>query len=348
MGRKHCNAERNYKLLQIYSGVSCASYLLAARPTFGQHTYTPFKHVIQWTKGGCTSLVQFLYLVFTCTPGESYCRHLRVFVLYLCYVFRAPINSLVCWCDLTVSHVKHIHSREKSVMGWVVWSGPSFPIRPDNRQLLQPVAQQIQPLLCKTKQIRCKIRLQETVKFQVTGDVDSPGAVVRWFLPASLHLDRWAKERPFPHSVESGWLPRWDPGSSFSLLRPVKWQSTLKSGICEAEIEHCRLQQTTVRKGRDRANDVGLLICCALEVGIKGADGPCASKRLRGDTFQGLYHVHQKVFWTHRVYAASLLVNSRSVSCIFILSGILVPPPPPPPPLPKIYFSRPYSDIIAP
>ena len=66
--------------------------------------------------------------------------------------------------------------------------------------------------------------------------------------------------------------------------------------MCEAEIEHCRLQRTTVRKGRERGNDVGRLICCALEVGIKGADDPCASKHLRGDTFQGVYHVHQKVY----------------------------------------------------
>ena len=38
-------------------------------------------------------LVEFMYLVFTLMPGESYRRRLR---LYLCYVFRALINSLVC------------------------------------------------------------------------------------------------------------------------------------------------------------------------------------------------------------------------------------------------------------
>ena len=36
-------------------------------------------------------------LVFTRTPGESYCRGLRSLLLYLCYIFRALINSLVCW-----------------------------------------------------------------------------------------------------------------------------------------------------------------------------------------------------------------------------------------------------------
>ena len=40
-------------------------------------------------------LVEFMYLVFTCMPGESYRRQLRS-VLYLCYIFQALINSLVC------------------------------------------------------------------------------------------------------------------------------------------------------------------------------------------------------------------------------------------------------------
>ena len=41
-------------------------------------------------------LVELMYLVFTRMPGESYRRRLRSFLLYLCYVFRALINSLVC------------------------------------------------------------------------------------------------------------------------------------------------------------------------------------------------------------------------------------------------------------
>ena len=40
-------------------------------------------------------LVEFMYLVFTCMPGESYHRRLRTLLLYLCYVFQALINSLV-------------------------------------------------------------------------------------------------------------------------------------------------------------------------------------------------------------------------------------------------------------
>ena len=38
-----------------------------------------------------------MYLVFTRMPGESYSRRLMSLLLYLCYVFRALINSLVCW-----------------------------------------------------------------------------------------------------------------------------------------------------------------------------------------------------------------------------------------------------------
>ena len=39
-------------------------------------------------------LVEFVHLVFTRMPGESYRRRLR---LYLCCIFRELINSLVCW-----------------------------------------------------------------------------------------------------------------------------------------------------------------------------------------------------------------------------------------------------------
>ena len=42
-------------------------------------------------------LVEFMYLVFTGMPGESYRRWLRPLLLCLCYVFRALINSHVCW-----------------------------------------------------------------------------------------------------------------------------------------------------------------------------------------------------------------------------------------------------------
>ena len=40
--------------------------------------------------------LEFMYLVFTCMPGESYCRQLGSLLLCLCDIFRALINSLVC------------------------------------------------------------------------------------------------------------------------------------------------------------------------------------------------------------------------------------------------------------
>jgi len=45
-------------------------------------------------------LVEFMYLVFMCVPGESYRRRLRSLLLYLPYVFGALINSLVFRPDI--------------------------------------------------------------------------------------------------------------------------------------------------------------------------------------------------------------------------------------------------------
>ena len=47
-------------------------------------------------------LVQFMYFVFTRMPGESYCRRLRSW-LCLRDVFRALINSLVCWKSMSLT-----------------------------------------------------------------------------------------------------------------------------------------------------------------------------------------------------------------------------------------------------
>ena len=43
------------------------------------------------------TLVEFMCFIFTRMLGESYRRRLRSLLLYLCYVFRALVNSLVCW-----------------------------------------------------------------------------------------------------------------------------------------------------------------------------------------------------------------------------------------------------------
>ena len=41
-------------------------------------------------------LVEFMYLLSAHMPCESYCRRLGSLLLYLCYVFRALINSHDC------------------------------------------------------------------------------------------------------------------------------------------------------------------------------------------------------------------------------------------------------------
>ena len=46
-------------------------------------------------------LMEFMYFAFTRMPGESYCRILRSLLLCLCDVFRAQINSHVCWLYTT-------------------------------------------------------------------------------------------------------------------------------------------------------------------------------------------------------------------------------------------------------
>ena len=60
---------------------------------FSRANHLPFVLI----RGGCTfDGVYNTYFVFTCMPGESYSRRLRSFLLCLCDVFRALINSLLC------------------------------------------------------------------------------------------------------------------------------------------------------------------------------------------------------------------------------------------------------------
>ena len=41
--------------------------------------------------------MEFIFFVFTRMPGESYHKRLRILLLRLCEVVRAPINSLFSW-----------------------------------------------------------------------------------------------------------------------------------------------------------------------------------------------------------------------------------------------------------
>ena len=55
----------------------------------------PYPKKTRKKKSHNVTLVEFMYLVFTRMPGESYRRRLRS-LLYLCYVFLTLINYLVC------------------------------------------------------------------------------------------------------------------------------------------------------------------------------------------------------------------------------------------------------------
>ena len=49
-----------------------------------------------------------MYLVFTCMPGKSYCGGLR-FLLCLCDIYRALINSLVCSFCMSAASLVLLH-----------------------------------------------------------------------------------------------------------------------------------------------------------------------------------------------------------------------------------------------
>ena len=77
----------------LYYGIPQGSVLGPVFSTF----YTQTEAIIfSNTMSEDVPLVEFMYLVFTRMPGESYRRRLRYLLLYLCYVFRALINSLEC------------------------------------------------------------------------------------------------------------------------------------------------------------------------------------------------------------------------------------------------------------
>ena len=64
-----------------------------------ERAHSPFFSLFNLSRTGFEDepLGEFMYLVLTGMPGESYRRRLRSLLLFLCDVFRALINSLVCW-----------------------------------------------------------------------------------------------------------------------------------------------------------------------------------------------------------------------------------------------------------
>ena len=87
-------------------------------------------------------LVEFMYLVFTCMPGESYRRRLRSLLLYLCYVFRGIINSLACYFCLVSYPPFHLVSYNSTFPSTEFRQIPPFgccsftPSLPDDTEVL--------------------------------------------------------------------------------------------------------------------------------------------------------------------------------------------------------------------
>ena len=82
-------AQTQHKLRNILWWSLCPLCLLACQMRVTCHTNT--------TQAPQHPQVEFMYIAFTCMPGESYCRRLRSLFLCLCDVFWVLINSLACW-----------------------------------------------------------------------------------------------------------------------------------------------------------------------------------------------------------------------------------------------------------
>ena len=83
---------------------------------------------MEQTKHLAVPLVEFMWLVFTHMPGESYRRRLRSLLLCSRDVFlRVLINSIVCWfqthgCkNVNSSHTEHLAAKMSTAPTWNIW-----------------------------------------------------------------------------------------------------------------------------------------------------------------------------------------------------------------------------------
>ena len=93
-GGGRVSSRQQFLLDLLYNTVSC--FLRGTVAIFVVLNSIGFWGLISLLELEDVPLVEFMYLVFTRMPCESYRRRLRSFLLYLCYVFPAQINSLVC------------------------------------------------------------------------------------------------------------------------------------------------------------------------------------------------------------------------------------------------------------
>ena len=93
----------------------------------------------QWSSFGDIPLVEFMYLVFTRLPGDSYHRQLRSLMPCLCDVFQALIISFVCWFSSFVDLQLRIHPAN---------SNDHWPLSPQSHPWLlwNPLPDQPHPL----------------------------------------------------------------------------------------------------------------------------------------------------------------------------------------------------------
>ena len=82
--------------LALHTYIRCSSYIACTSYIWDLLIKKERKEKKKKKKREDLALVEFMYLVFTHMPGESYRRRLGSLLLYLCDVFRALINSPVC------------------------------------------------------------------------------------------------------------------------------------------------------------------------------------------------------------------------------------------------------------
>ena len=77
--------------------ISIKNYFTCQCETEGRNCYGFQILHFYWSFSSDTMAVKGLIWIYTRVPGESYRRRFGSLLLYLCYVFRALINSLACW-----------------------------------------------------------------------------------------------------------------------------------------------------------------------------------------------------------------------------------------------------------
>ena len=80
----------------VTASIVCKKFCLEQQQRPESRTVTCTLRVSKYSVHKLCLLVEFMYLVFTRMPGESYRKQLRSLLLCLCDFVLALINSLVC------------------------------------------------------------------------------------------------------------------------------------------------------------------------------------------------------------------------------------------------------------